>query len=530
VVTATALRPTGEAAYRDGTGAFIPPERRIVRGAQLRGRHTVTVDACVIGAGAGGAPVAKELAEGGMSVALLEEGDWWEVDAMTARPREMVPQLYRDAGQIVTVGTPPIMLPLGSGIGGTTLVNSGTCFRTPAHVLERWRTELGLEAFDPQELDPYFRRVERELNVSRVPPALAGRNAEIVRRGAERLGWSHGYLYRNVRGCVGSGVCAYGCPTGAKQHTGVTYIPRAWAAGATTYTGARAIGIDASGGRVRAVHARTQGTGELTVRCQITVVACGALHTPGMLRRFGLRSPALGRHLSLHPAIPVIARMEEDVRMWEGVPQSLYVDELADAGIMLEGIAGPPDHLAGVVPRIGPEHRELMADAASLSMFGVMVCDDSRGTVSSLAGRPLVRYGMLAHDARRFKRGMQALLDIYWASGAREILLPVRGLPSLRNGDSIPLQRHPVPPAALSPMGFHPLGTARAGTDPELSVLDPELGVRGIGGLHVADASAIPTALGVNPQITIMALATRLAYRLLDRPAPRHEPHPEHIA
>ncbi len=90
------------------------------------------VDVCVIGTGAGGAPVAKELAEGGMRVAMLEEGDLFTTDEFTARPRDMTARLYRDAGQIATAGNVPIVMPLGSGVGGTTLVNSGTCFRTPA--------------------------------------------------------------------------------------------------------------------------------------------------------------------------------------------------------------------------------------------------------------------------------------------------------------------------------------------------------------------------------------------------------------
>jgi len=523
------VRPTGEQAYRSGAGAFVPGVRRVVRGAELARRHVVTADVCVIGSGAGGAPIAKELAEGGMRVIVLEEGDWWSTDQFAARPRDMLPKLYRDGGQTVTLGVPALVLPVGKAVGGTTVVNSGTCFRTPACVLERWRREDGLEALTSEELDPYFRRVEREINVSRVPPALAGRNAEVIRRGAERLGWSGGYLYRNVRGCVGSGVCAYGCPSGAKQHTGITYVPRAWAAGATTFTGTSAVGLELARGRVRAVRAQTAGGGRLRVRCEVVVVACGTLHTPTLLRRFGVGAPALGRNLSLHPASAVRARLDEDVQMWDGVPQSYYIDEFAGEGVMLEGTAGPPDYLAMITPRTGAEHRELMLDARRTSMFGVMVSDSSRGRVFALGRRPIIRYDLGEADARRFKRGILALVELYWAAGAREVIVPVRGVPTLCDGDSSALERHPVPPRSLTAMAFHPLGTARASADPARSVVDPELAVRGVRGLHVADGSVIPSALGVNPQITIMALATRLAFKLLGRPAPEHEPHPEHI-
>jgi choline dehydrogenase-like flavoprotein len=356
--------------------------------------------------------------------------------------------------------------------------------------------------------------------VTVVPPGLAGRNAEVIRRGAERLGWSGGYLSRNVRGCVGSGVCAYGCPRAAKQHTGVTYMNRAAAAGATTFTGTRAVSLESARGHVRAVLARTIGGGRLRVRCELAVVACGTLHTPSLLRRFGFASPALGRHLSVHPASAVRARFDEEIRMWEGVPQSYYVDEFAGDGVMLEGIAGPPDYLAVTTPRIGAAHRELMLDAARTASFGVMVSDSSRGRVAGLPGRPVIRYDVGSDDAGRFKRGLLALVELYWAAGAYEVVVPVRGVPTLRQGDSRPLECHPVPARSLKAMAFHPLGTARASADVDRSVVDPDLAVRGLGGLYVSDGSVIPGSIGVNPQITIMTLATRLAFRLLGRGAP----------
>lgn len=505
---------------REAPDAAVSAARRIVEGSGIGRRRAIDVDVCVIGSGAGGAPVAKELAEGGMTVAMLEEGEWWDTDSFEARPMEMVGRLYRDAGQIATVGVPPIVMPLGRGVGGTTLINSGTCFRTPAPVLSRWQREFGLDGLGIEQLDPYFRRVERELNVAQVPASLAGRNAAVVRRGAERMGLSGGYIHRNVRGCVGSGVCAFGCPTGAKQHTGITYVPKAWAAGATTYTGTRAFALEFAGRAVRGVRAKTAGGGELRVRCRTVIVACGALLTPLFLRRQGVRSPALGRNLSIHPATQVRARFEESITMWDGVPQSYYVDELADEGVMLEGIAGPPDQIAVSTPRSGAEHRELMLDADRVSMFGVMISDETRGHVREAFRRPLIRYDLSDADAARFKRGIELLVDVYWAAGALEVIVPIAGVPTLRAGDSGPLKRHPVRPRALSPMAFHPLGTARAGADPAQSVVDGDLRVHGFEGLYVSDASVVPSSLGVNPQITIMALSTRLAYELLGRAAP----------
>jgi choline dehydrogenase-like flavoprotein len=471
----------------------------------------LAADVCVVGAGAGGAVVAAELAEGGARVVVLEQGPHHAIDDLTARPPQMLARLYRDGGQTLTLGSPPIGLPLGRGIGGTTLVNSGTCFRTPGHVLDRWERDFGLDLAGGA-LDPCFDRVERSLSVAQVAPELAGRNAEVARRGAERLGWSHGYIHRNARGCVGSGVCAYGCPTSAKQHTGITYVPRALAAGAEVVSGADVRRIVVRDGHARGVEARLDGGERLAVDAPVVVVAAGTIATPVLLERneLGRGSGQLGANLSLHPATAAFARMDEVIDMAHGVPQSLYVDEFAAEGIVFEGIAGPPAHAAMALPLTGARHAEAMADYRRLAQFGLMVSDESRGRVRVVGGRPLVRYDLCAADLARFRRGLALLRELFEAAGAREVHLP---LP------------HGVAPERarrrdLELMAFHPLGTARADARPTHGVVDRDLAVHGVGGVYVADGSVVPSALGVNPQITIMALATRLAFHLLGRPLP----------
>ncbi len=492
------------------------PEGGIVEGALITGERVVRADACVIGSGAGGAVVAKELAEAGMRVVLLEEGEHITAAAFSARPRDMLPRLYRDAAQHATLGRPPILLPLGRAVGGTTLVNSGTCFRTPDAVLERWRREFGLHGLTPEALAPHFERVERELNVQPVPPELAGANAHVARRGAEALGWSGGFINRNVRGCVGSGVCAYGCPANAKQHVGVTYVPKPHAAGATTYNGVRARRIERRGRRATGVEAATAGGGRLRVHADRVIVAAGAVHTPALLARNGLGggSGQLGRNLSLHPATAVWAVMDEVVDMARGVPQSYFVDEFASDGIMLEGIAGPPDYVAMGLPAAGERHRELMDGYRSMAQFGLMVHDDSRGRVHSIGGRPVVRYDLSTADAARVKRGLEHLAELFWAAGARTVLLPIARLQELHDGDSAPLRDLDLRAEDLKLMAFHPLGSARMDARPSHGVLDGDGRVHGTEGVYVCDGSAIPSSLGVNPQITIMTLATRLAAHL----------------
>jgi GMC oxidoreductase len=524
-------RTTGDV-YRE-PWTYKPRAVRVVRGADITTDRTVGADVCVIGTGAGGAPVAKELAEGGMTVVMLEAGEHLTTDDFTARPREMTSLLYRDAGQTATFGNVPIVLPLGEGIAGTTLVNSGTCFRAPDVILESWGSRFGLEGMAPAELDPYFRRVERELHVCQVPGDLAGNNALVIKRGAERLGWSGDFMFRNASGCVGSGICNWGCPASAKLHMGLTYIPRAWDAGATTYTLCRAVRVHVAGGRVRAVEAKAAGGGRLRVECDRAIVACGAIVTPLFLEqnRLGLDSGELSKNLALHPATAVRARFAEEIDMASGVLQSYYIDEFCDEGIMFEGAGGPPDYAAMSFPFTREQHRELMLDYLHIAQFGLMLSDTSRGSVHALPGNAFrISYDLNDDDLRTFKRGIDLLCECYWAAGAKEIYPPVDGIGILRDGDLETLRRHELRPQELTLAAFHPLGTARADARPAHGVVDADLKLHDVDGLYVSDASVLPSSLGVNPQMTIVALATRLAYHLLGKPAPVDEPEPEKIA
>jgi choline dehydrogenase-like flavoprotein len=355
-------------------------------------------------------------------------------------------------------------------------------------VLARWEREFGLDG----ALDRYFARVERAIGVTRVTEDIAGRNALLVRRGAERLGWSGGFLERNVRGCQGSGVCAFGCPTGAKQHAGVTYIARAERAGAAVITGARVKRIEMERGRATAVR-----TDRLRVQADRVVVAAGTIHTPALLSASGLGDRRhLGRHHSLHPATAVWGVFDELVDMHRGVPQSYYVDEFAADGIMLETIAGPPDYVAMGIPLAGPAHRELMLRFRHIGQCGLMVSDSSRGRVYLRGRRPVIRYDLEPADVARVREGVERLEQLLTVAGARRTY------------------------ASRTLMAFHPLGTARAHAKPGHGVVDQDLKVHGADNVWVADGSVVPSALGVNPQITIMALATRLAFHLRGAPCP----------
>jgi len=496
--------------------AALAQQQPIVDGAQVANRRVIHADVCVVGSGAGGAPAAALLAEAGRSVVVVEDGPSVPTSQLTGDLRAMMAGLYRDGGQTMSVGNTPIIIPVGRAVGGTTLVNSGTCLRTPDDVLAEWAGELGLDALGPGSLDDLYEDVERVISVGQVTPELAGANARRIESAANALGWSNEYLPRNASGCVGSGVCAFGCPTGAKQHTAITYMERAHAAGSVTYAATRADRVRVDKGRVRGVVARTEGGGKLEIRAPTVVVAAGTFHTPGLLAASGIRNEWLGENLSIHPATGAWGVVADEVGMGHGVPQSLAIDEFAGDGLMLEGISGPPSYMALSVPYNGQRNRELMARYSNVVQFGLMVRDRSRGHVATgrlarRSGTPLIRYDISREDTQLVFTGIERLAELLFAAGAERVITPISGLPELRDGDLAPLRATTPHPARLKLMAFHPLGTARMAADPDHGVLDADGRVHGTDGLFVADGSAVPSSLGVNPQLTIMALATRLA-------------------
>jgi hypothetical protein len=246
------------------------------------------------------------------------------------------------------------------------------------------------------------------------------------------------------------------------------------------------------------------------------IIAAGTIHTPLLLARSGLaaRSGQLAGNLALHPASAAFALMDEVVDMAKGVPQSLYIDEFADEGIMLEGVAGPPSYVAMSLPLSGADHARAMTQYRHLAQFGLMVSDTSRGSVRYLGGRPVIRYDLNEGDLRRFRRGLAHLGELFRAAGAREVYLPLAAGVAPERASARDLKL----------LAFHPLGTARAHADPDHGVVDGALQLHGLCGIHIADGSVIPSSLGVNPQMTIMALATRLAFTLLGREVPSGRP------
>jgi len=480
-------------------------------------------DVVVVGSGAGGAVAAAILAEAGLDVVVLEAGPFLDRNSYPDEPLEALTALYREGGLTVAEGLPSIPVPVGRAVGGTTVINSGTCFRAPESTLAAWRERHGIKW--ATELAPDYAQAEELMAVRRVDPERMGRNGQLLMEGAAALGASGAPLLRNAGDCVQCSSCPQGCKLDAKRAMHVTYLPRAVAAGARVRAGVEARRILFEGRRAVGLSClATPGEDGATprpheVRARTVVLAGGAFGTPELLLRSRFDGGGLvGRNLHIHPACWVGARFEEEVRGWDGVMQSYCVDEWAQRGILLEATFTPLAFGAQWLPGTGEEHQRRMLAYDRLGSTGVHLSDRSAGRVGLTAGGTLrVTYKLRRDEARELVFGIARAAELMFAAGATEVYPQIGGIPVLRRGDLPALESSPPAPGALRLEAFHPMGTAPLSADPAAGVTAPDGSVHGTQGLYVSDASLLPTSIGVNPMMTVIACASRISRGLAER-------------
>ncbi len=350
-------------------------------------------------------------------------------------------------------------------------------------------------------------------------PERMGRNGQLAMEGAAAIGASGGPISRNAGNCVQCSSCPYGCKIDAKRGMHVSYLPRAVAAGARIRAGVEARRLLVEDGRAVGVRCIAGGDGNgsrraYTVRARrATIVAGGAFGTPELLLRSGLGGGQVGRNLHIHPACWVGARYEEEVRGWEGVMQSYYVDEWESERVLLEATFTPLAFGGAWLQGAGRAHQEAMLDFGHIASIGVQLADRSVGRVGLLGDGSLkATYKLTDDDAGRFIFGIARAAEIHFAAGATEVYpnIPRAGVLQARAG--WPSSRRPAssPPSCASRPSTR---WARRGSQ---ATKAPGSATRAAPcaastGLFVADASLFPTAVHVNPMMTIIAFAKQVA-------------------
>ncbi len=519
---------------------YIPPasaapeEAQPIQPLAITADRTLEADVVVVGSGAGGGVVAGELAMAGKSVIVLEQGGYNNEANFTLQEAQAMPELYLKRGTLATKDLGVTIL-AGSTLGGGTTINWTTSFRTPDPVLQEWDERSRLHGwFTDSSLQDSFAAVEQRINVNNENSQHNAQN-QLLYDGCTTLGYHAGVLRRNAAGCEQRcGTCGFGCRYGAKQSTLKTYVQDAYDHGARIIVNCGVDRVLIENGRAVGVKGvvtdLTAGrTYNLTVRARVVIVAAGTINSPVILMRSGLENPHIGRHLKLHPVAALTGIYPDKVYAWQGVMQSAYSDEFG----YLDGAYGyklevPPAHpgLSGLsTPWYNARaYRDFMLDAPYSASFLVLTRDKGEGRVTiGPDGDAQVDYVVSAYDRRHLLHGMRQAARIHFAAGARAVMTlhnkPTRlarstdgsvNELSLHEFDR-QLERHGMAPNRLMIFTAHQMGTCRMGADPRQSVTDQHAQVYGVAGLFVCDGSLFPAASGVNPMLSIMALAHRAA-------------------
>lgn len=476
----------------------------------------VKVDVAVVGAGAGGCALAAALAERGVTVALFEEGSHWKPADFQPRTEFALRNLYQERGARVARGNTVMPLPGGRGVGGSTLINSAICFRCPDDILLDWRDRVGLDSIDLERFGARFDRIWETIGVTTQSATVQRLNNTIFKQGAETLGLKGDFLPRSAPGCVGCGICQYGCPTGGKASIDRTFLVEALATGRVgVYADCRIQAAQTRGDTLTRMSGQhldpvtQEARGTVTVEAETFVVAAGPVGTPIFLLTNRLADDAhCGNHLVVHPTSPGLARFPFAIKPWHGVTQGYYVD-CWEEGFLLQTYTVTPDQYFLIMPTaVGEETMRYLANLENIGSAGTLVHDeDSEGRIQVTPVGPDIRYHLGDGDKRRLIEGQRLVGRVFFAAGAEEYLPGVVAGGVIRRPEDIDAALpHDLPAHHLVTYASHPMGTCRMGTDPAESVVDAHGRVWGWKNLRVADASVFPTSLGVNPQVTTMAM------------------------
>jgi len=469
-------------------------------------------DVCVIGAGAGGAATATRLAESGLRVLVVEAGSHWLPSQFKASTPWAFRNLYDERGARTAIGNCMIPVPGGRGVGGSTLINSAICFRTPEPVLKEWVEHYGCHRLTIEAMTPQLDRVWETLAVTVNPVSVQRNNNLIFKKGADKLGLPGQWMHRSAPGCIGCGVCQMGCPTGGKWSVDRNFILEALATqSCAVHADCRVESVETRDGRIQSIAGRTidpqtlSPSGRFKVTAREFVLSAGPVGSPRFLLSNGLaHNEECGAHLHLHPALGMLARFEQEIHPWDGVTQGFYVDRW-ERGYLLQTYSANPDQAyVGMPWSLGEDLVKLMRDMKHMGMAGALVHDeDSEGRVS-LSG---LTYFVGDGDRRRLLAGMRECAEVFFAAGALEVYAPLVGSRTIKHPNDIArVILDDIPARQMYLYASHPMGTCRMGDDPERSVINPDGQVWGWENLSVADASVFPTSLGVNPQVTTMAI------------------------
>ncbi|MBM7845199.1 FAD-dependent oxidoreductase [Herpetosiphon giganteus] len=505
--------------------------------ATLQTQVDLETDVIVIGSGAGGSVVASELAQAGKRVLILEQGGYNHEGNFRLNEGQAFSELFLNQGALATKDLGVIMM-AGSTLGGGTVVNWMSSFRMRPEILAEWDTSSGLAGyFTGPELEASYAFCEQRMRVNSLN-SQHNRQNQILFDGALALGYHVGTIPRNAIDCEQRcGPCTFGCSYGSNQSAMKTFIQDAYDHGAQVMVRTRAERILTEYGKVVGVQAtvlnpQTQQHESIRIRATTVVVCAGAIQSPALLLRSGLTNSHIGQHLYLHPSAISVGQYRESVYAWKGVLQSAYSDQFihldGNYGYKLEVAPAHPGIFGLATPwHTAQRYRDEMINIANLASIMILTRDKGAGRIQlDRFGSPIIDYTVSAYDRTHIWHGLCAGARIHAAAGAERVISlqskptdlypandPILQGHLLREFDDL-MWQNGLKSNQIVLFSAHQMGTCRLGTHADQSVVDENHQSHNLKGLFICDSSVFPSACGVNPMLTIMALAHRAAQRI----------------
>jgi choline dehydrogenase-like flavoprotein len=511
----------------------LPEQPARIKPLMIDAPTILETDVLVIGSGAGGGVVAGELASAGHDVIVVEKGAYYAEHEYPRDELTGTERLYERYGACVNDDA-TISILAGSTLGGGTTINWSASFRTPEHILYEWERVLGFTGATGQDFQHSFDAVWQRSNVN-TAESIANANNQKLEIGSQALGYDCQVVARNVKGCTTCDFCNFGCATGAKQSTLKTYLQDAHDLGARILVHADVQKILHDNGHVRgAIVKVSHADGShhtITIKAKIVVVSAGAIHTPAILLRSNLQNPNIGNNLRLHPTTVTTGVYADRIDPWRGAPLTRVVTDFKNLdgdgyGIWLENAPVHPGLNGLANPWIsGRDFKDIIQQLPYTANIIILTRDRDSGQVSvDRYGQPIIKYRLSPYDAGHLMRGMQESLKIHVAAGALEVSTPhnERLRFFTKNDGTLDHYLKRVEKRGLKPNDFalfsaHQMSSARIGGDPARGAIDPTGQSFEVKGLYVADGSSLPNSPGVNPMMSIMAVAHYIAQQIKTR-------------
>jgi hypothetical protein len=483
--------------------------QNVVRGDEMSDEE-LEADVVVVGSGAAGAIVAKELAQQGFAVLIVEAGKYHGRTDFSGQAVAAFSKFYNWKPRNLVLGNAFMPLPTGTMVGGSTTINTATCFRPPEWVHRGW-VNSGLPELSQEAMAGYFDEVEAVMQVAPAPAKYFGASVEALARVAEERNYRHRPMDRNAPECDAQNACDMGCPSGGKYSMDLAYIPMALRHGAFLLTETRLERLVIRNGEIKGARLRSKGKA-VQVKAKHVVLSCGTLVTPEILWDHDLGGPAVGQGLTIHPSCSVSARLPQKVRCFdELIPSPYMIDEFEAQKLMLISANLPLDFAAMPLQLVGHRLIDEMERYDHFGTWGALLAETVKGRLRRLPGGEVITtYNMNKQDVQRVQSALALISELFFEAGAEQCFPGVRTWPRLRDKNDLKAFREAkIGAGDLVLTAYHPLGTCVMGNDPKTSVVRPDYSVPGVEGLSVVDGSVIPGPLGVNSQVTVMAFARR---------------------